>query len=109
MTTKLLRLGVSVVILLCVSFAADQKAAPHSVTLKWQNPPAVRGVSIVGYNIYRSNTSGKGFVKIASRVAGPPYEDHQVVSGHTYFYVVTAVDQAGRESKVSDEVKAKIP
>ncbi len=46
-------------------------------------------------------TSGRQFAKIASRVAAPPYEDGLVVSGRTYFYVVAALEQAGRESRFS--------
>lgn len=95
--------------LLCLGFACCHKAQPHSVTLTWQAPPAVVGVSVVGYNVYRSTTSGAQFVKIASRVAGPPYEDRLVNSGRTYFYVVTALDQAGRESRFSGEIRAVIP
>src|SRR5260370_38262375 len=74
----------------------------------WEGP-AAPGVSVVGYNVYRSTTSGKQFVKIASRVPGPPYEDRMVVSGQTYFYVVTALDQAGHESRFSGEIRATIP
>jgi hypothetical protein len=57
--------------LLCVGLACCHKASPHSVTLRWEAPPAVPGVSVVGYNVYRSTTSGSQFVKIASRVPGP--------------------------------------
>jgi len=64
---------------------------------------------VVGYNVYRSTTSGRQLVKIATRVPGPPYEDRLVVSGRTYFYVVTALDQAGRESRFSTEVRATLP
>jgi len=71
----------------------------------WEAPAA----PVVGYNVYRSTTSGKQFVKIASRVPGPPYEDRLVASGHTYFYVVTALDQAGHESRFSGEIRATIP
>jgi fibronectin type 3 domain-containing protein len=59
--------------------------------------------------VYRSDTSAGPFVKLASRVPAPPYEDSSVRSGHTYFYVVTALDQAGRESKFSQQIQAKIP
>jgi fibronectin type 3 domain-containing protein len=47
-------------------------------------------------------------VKIASGVPEPVYEDRQVPGGRTYFYVVTAVDQAGHESRFSSEVRAEI-
>ncbi len=94
---------------LYVGLACGCKARPHSVTLNWQAPPPAPGISIVGYNVYRSTTSGGPFVRLASRVSGPPYEDRLVGSGRTYFYVVTALDQAGRESKFSGEVRATIP
>lgn len=95
--------------LLCLGLAGCHKAPPHGVTLTWQAPPAGPGVAVVGYNVYRSTTSGGQFVRIASQVPGPPYEDRLVVSGRTYFYVVTALDQAGRESRFSSEVRATIP
>ena len=109
MRTDPFRLLLAVCALLCIGLECCHKAAPHTVTLGWEAPPAVPGVSVVGYNVYRSTTSGRQFVKIATRVPGPPYEDRLVVSGRTYFYVVTALDQAGRESRFSTEVRATLP
>ena len=109
MRTNPSRLLLTVCALLCIGLACCHKAPPHSVTLTWEAPPAAPGVSVVGYNVYRSATSGKQFVKIASRVPGPPYEDRLVVSGRTYFYVVTALDQVGHESRFSGEIRATIP
>jgi len=48
-------------------------------------------------------------VKLASGIREPKYEDRMVNRGRTYFYVVTGVDQAGHESKFSDETRAVIP
>jgi fibronectin type 3 domain-containing protein len=93
------RLLLAVCSLLCVGLACSH------VTLMWE----ARGVSVGGYNVYRSTTSGKQFVKIASRVPGPPYQDRLVIRGQTYFYVVTALDQAGHESRFSGEIRATIP
>jgi fibronectin type 3 domain-containing protein len=31
------------------------------------------------------------------------------MNGHTYFYVVTALDQKGLESRYSKEIRVKIP
>jgi fibronectin type 3 domain-containing protein len=59
--------------------------------------------------VYRRTSSGGEYVKLASGVAGPPYEDRLVNSGRTYLYVVTAVDQAGHESQFSAEASAVIP
>jgi fibronectin type 3 domain-containing protein len=107
--TNPFRLSMALCTLLCVSLACCHKAPPHSVTLTWEASPAVPGVFVAGYNVYRSTTSGGQFVKIASRVPGPPYEDRLVGSGRTYFYVVTCLDQAGRESRFSAEARATIP
>jgi fibronectin type 3 domain-containing protein len=103
------RFVLALIALLCLGFACCHKAQPHWVTLTWEAPRATAGVSVVGYNVYRSTTSGGPFVKLASRVPGPPYEDRVVNSDRTYFYVVTAVDQAGRESRFSSEARATIP
>ena len=94
-------------ILLCLGVACSNKT--HSVTLTWQAPQPVPGVRIVGYNLYRSTTSGGPFVKLALDLTAPRYEDGLVGSGRTYFYVVTAIDQAGRESRFSNEARASIP
>src|SRR5260370_30574894 len=108
MRTIAFRLLLAVCSLFCVCLACCHKVPNHSVTLIWE-APAAPGVSVVGYNVYRSTTSGKQFVKIASRVPGPPYEDQLVVGGQTYFYGVTALDQAGHESRFSGEIRATIP
>lgn len=99
----------AVCILLCLGFEGCHKSAPHWVTLTWDAPAARPGVSTKSYNVYRSTTSGGPFVKLASHVPAPPYEDRLVTSGHTYFYVVTALDQAGHESRFSGEIRAAIP
>lgn len=64
---------------------------------------------MVGYNVYRWTKKDGTSIKIATKVQGPPYEDHQVMSGETYFYAVTAVDRAGRESRLSENIQATIP
>ena len=109
MSANLSRFLLTLCALLCLGLANCHKAQPHWVTLTWQAPPSVPGVSIVGYNVYRSTTSAGPFVKLASLVSAPPYEDHLVNHGRTYFYVVTAVDQTGRESRFSTAVQATIP
>jgi fibronectin type 3 domain-containing protein len=88
-------------------FAAKPK--PHSVTLTWNAAPPIKGSTVAGYNILRGTKSGGPYSKIASRVPGLTYVDHTVNAHKTYFYVVTAVDQVGHESKFSQEIKAVIP
>src|SRR5208337_5694182 len=108
MRTNLIRILGAACALLCVGLTCCHKG-PHSVTLSWHEPPPTPGISVIGYNVYRSTTSGGPFVKLASRVPEPHYEDHLVVDGRTYFYVVTALDQDGHESRFSAEAKAIIP
>jgi len=55
------------------------------------------------YNVYRSDTSGSGYVQIASNLTDSAYTDSDVVNGSTYYYVVTAVDDIAQESGYSNE------
>jgi fibronectin type 3 domain-containing protein len=106
------RVGLQLLIvcsLFCVSLLGCRGAEPRSVTLKWDPPQASPATSIAAYNIYRSTTSGNGYVRLASGVSGPPFEDRLVTSGRTYYYVVTALDSKGRESQFSREARAVIP
>jgi hypothetical protein len=78
----------------------------HTVSLSW-----IASTSTVsGYNVYRSTTSGSGYVKInTSLVSGLAYTDSSVASGTTYYYVTTAVDSSGNESGFSNQATAVIP
>jgi hypothetical protein len=88
-----------------VNFTAASNA-PHAVTLNWSASTS----KINGYNIYRSNTSGSGFVKInSSLVTATTFEDSSVTNGNTYFYVTTSVDSTGDESSDSNQVSVTIP
>jgi len=60
-----------------------------------------------GYNVYRSTTSGSGYVKInGPLVSSSNYIDNTVTNGTTYYYVVTAVDIVSNESNNSIEDSA---
>ncbi|HET8925075.1 MAG TPA: choice-of-anchor D domain-containing protein [Candidatus Acidoferrum sp.] len=79
----------------------------HSVALTWN---ASTSSNVTGYNVYRTTTSGTGYVKINSSLIGVlSYTDSTVQNGTTYFYVTTAVDSSGNESVFSNEVSAPIP
>jgi len=82
-------------------------AAPqHHVDLSW----SASASTVSGYNIYRSTTSGGGYVKLNSSLnVGTGYTDNSVVAGSTYFYVTTAVDSSGTESSYSNQVQTIIP
>jgi fibronectin type 3 domain-containing protein len=66
--------------------------------------------TVSGFNVYRSTTSGSGYVKInASLVPSTNYTDSTVQNGTNYYYVTTAVDSTGSESGYSNEAPATIP
>ena len=51
-----------------------------------------------------------GYARLNSVLTpGSNYVDFVVVSGQTYYYVVTAVDTTGLESEYSNQVTAVIP
>ena len=60
---------------------------------------------LAGYNIYRSLTSGSGYVRINStQLSLSAYSDTNTTNGITYYYVVTASDTTGNESINSNEI-----
>ncbi|MFA5423387.1 MAG: carbohydrate binding domain-containing protein [Phycisphaerae bacterium] len=60
-----------------------------------------------GYNLYRSITSGSGYVKLNDQlITDSNYIDDNVVPGVTYYYVVTALDIISNESDFSVEAPA---
>jgi len=98
------------VALLIVGLASCHRGSQgHSVTLTWQAAPSNPEATVVGYNVYRRTSPETPYVRIASRILGPAYEDRIVNSGTTYFYGVTAVDQRGRESRLSAIVRVEVP
>jgi hypothetical protein len=78
----------------------------HNVQLSW----ADSGSGLSGFNVYRSTTSGSGYVLLNGALVGADtFTDSSVQSGTTYFYVTTAVDSTGTESSYSNEAQAIIP
>jgi fibronectin type 3 domain-containing protein len=63
------------------------------VYLTWN---AVSGAT--SYRVKRSNTSGTGFVSIATGLTGPNYFDFGVSKGTTCYYVVTAINATGESA-----------
>ena len=93
-------------VFLAAPTALTAAVAANSVALNWN--PSISVVS--GYNVYRSTTSGSGFVKLnASLVTALNFTDTAVVSGTTYYYVTTAVAVNGTESPFSNQATAVIP
>lgn len=79
----------------------------HSVTLTWNASSS----PVVGYNVYRSTVSGRGYVKINAALVKDRlgYKDENVESGKIYYYVTRAVDAKGKESGDSVEVVVTVP
>jgi fibronectin type 3 domain-containing protein len=77
-------------------------AGDRQVILEWDynNEP-----DLGGYNVYRSLTSGSGYILTASDVTVSNYTD-TVANGSTYYYVVTSVDTGNLESAYSSQVSA---
>jgi fibronectin type 3 domain-containing protein len=75
----------------------------EEVTLNWNDNT---DPDLDGYNVYRSTTSGSGYVKLntVSLVTSSTYTDTNLTAGETYYYVVTAVDEGENESPYSNEV-----
>jgi len=60
-----------------------------------------------GYNVYRSNFSRAGFVKVsASPVAAAGFTDRALKATSAYYYVVTTISAGGLESNFSREVES---
>ncbi len=89
---------------LTVNAVAPPKS--HTVTLGWT---ASSSTSVVSYSVYRGTAHGGPYALMSSALGSVSYIDSTVQSGATYYYVATAVDDAGHESSYSNEVKAVIP
>jgi Abnormal spindle-like microcephaly-assoc'd, ASPM-SPD-2-Hydin len=79
----------------------------HSVNLSWT---ASTSQDVIGYNIYRSGTSGGPYSKINSVLnSSTLYSDTAVTDGQTYYYVTTAANSSNEESAYSNQTTAVIP
>ncbi|OQA01453.1 MAG: Pectate trisaccharide-lyase precursor [Planctomycetes bacterium ADurb.Bin401] len=79
-------------------------AGDSIVSLNWDDNSEE---DLAGYNIYRSTTSGSGYVKLNGLLlSNSDYTDNSVVNNTTYFYVVIAVDTSENESGYSSEAVA---
>lgn len=78
-----------------------------TVSLNWR-PSSSSGVS--GYRVYRGATAGGPYTRItSSTLPALTYDDTDVTSGRSYYYVVTAVTTNGTESGFSSEARANVP
>jgi hypothetical protein len=90
------------------SVAADLTGTgAHSVSLTWN---ASTSSGVIGYNVYRSEASGAFYMRINDRlVPDTAYTDFTIETCKTYYYVVTAVNEAALESGYSAETAKEVP
>ena len=91
-----------------VSLSGTGVALPvqYSVQLSWTASTS----TVSGYNVYRTTTSGSGYVRVNGSLVSPDaYTDSTVAASSTYYYVTTAVDGSGNESGYSNEAPAIVP
>jgi hypothetical protein len=89
-----------------VMVPASEQAAAY-VSLSWSISAEAE---VAGYNVYRSDDPEAPGAKLNDAPLGAPtYRDSSVAPGRQYFYRVTAVDEAGRESEMSAAAGAQIP
>ncbi|AKJ04862.1 purple acid phosphatase-like protein [Archangium gephyra] len=97
-----------------VAVVANPPAAPTGVKVAAQVGASNGGyldlswssnteMDLVGYNVYRSTTSGGPYTKVAGTSVSF-LRDPGLSNGTPYYYVVAAVDVAGNESPRSGEV-----
>lgn len=85
---------------------SQQHNKGHSVTLMWKASKSL----VKGYNVYRGTTSGGPYARInPDLVQGLGFQDQDVKSSTTYYYVIRAVDADGGESVNSSEITATVP
>lgn len=87
------------------TLAGNGLQSQHHVGLSW-TPDAG---TVQGYYVYRGTQTGGPYAKISSLQNGTTYVDSGVVSGQTYYYVVTALGNGPVESAYSNEAVAIIP
>jgi fibronectin type 3 domain-containing protein len=81
-------------------------AGAGEVILNWTTPSSNGGLSILGYKIYRSTSSGtETLIATVNDGTQLSYVDTQVTPGTTYFYKVAAFNSLGT-SKLSNEASA---
>ena len=89
-------------------------AAPLAITVSAQSVFLAWSLSsspgVIGYNAYRGTISGGPYSKINSNLISlTNYSDQTVQTGHTYYYVTTAVNYLGEESAYSNQAVVTVP
>jgi Abnormal spindle-like microcephaly-assoc'd, ASPM-SPD-2-Hydin len=78
----------------------------RSVELKWEESMT----TVAGYNVYRSNEADGSYTKLEPRpVTTASYTDTGLAAGHTYYYLIRAVDANEAESDDSEQISVTVP
>jgi hypothetical protein len=89
--------------------AGGQSTQQHKVQLSWDAPSSSTS-TIAGFNVYRATLGVSSYALLTSSLdTGMTYTDASVLSGSTYNYVVTTVDNTGMESVPSNSTQVTIP
>jgi hypothetical protein len=92
---------------LVVVLVPAQGDVPVHIELSWAVSPEA---DVAGYNVYRSEQAGiLGTRANTDLLLTPAFRDINVMSGHRYFYSVTAVDRSGNEGPSSAVVSGVVP
>jgi len=81
------------------------QASQHTVGLSWNTDTS----PVQGYYVYRGGQNRGPYAKISTLQPGTSYTDASVLSGQTYYYVVTALGTNSLESAYSNQAVATIP
>ena len=73
------------------------------IELDWDDNPEA---DLAGYDVGRSLVSGGLYTTVATAISASEYRDEDVDNGTIYYYVVTAIDEAGNRSEPSSEAEA---
>jgi arabinoxylan arabinofuranohydrolase len=79
-------------------------ATTSRIDLSWTASPGA-----ASYNVKRATVSGGPYAAIANGVAGNSCSDNGVISGTTYYYIVSAVTTNGESANSSQVVAVPLP
>lgn len=106
----MLALVLAMMMMICTpahaAVVAQVGPTPNQVTLYWD---ANGEIDLAGYKIYRSPTSGTGYIQIGTVgvMAQPTFITPPLGNG-THYFVVTAYNTGGMESGYSNQVSKTI-
>jgi len=86
--------------------ALTPEVSPTGIYMTWEAGTDVTS-GVLGYNLYRSNSPGSGYVKYLALLTARTTTDASVSLGTDYYYYVKTEDKASNESIAS--MKASVP